>query len=122
MNKPFVAVLRKMSTATAPQIPEVLPSAQILTQAARLAIQQDKPILLDYFLETSENKAFMAEDVDTKETVLMKSTDEFTSVIQKIYKVKDDYIILTENSLYVVSGKVQKRRLQLKTVREKYES
>ena len=123
MYKSFVAVLRKMSTTTtAPQNLEVVPSAQILTHAARIAIQQDKPILLDYYLETSDNKAFMAEDIDSKETVLMKSTEEFTSIIQKVYKVKEDYIILTENSLYIVSGKVQKRRLQLKALREKYDA
>lgn len=110
------------STTPASQNLEVIPSAQILTHASRIAIQQDKPILLDYFLETSENKAFMAEDIDSKETVLMKSPEEFTSVIQKVYKVKDDYIVLTENSLYIISGKVQKRRLQLKALREKYDA
>jgi len=100
---------------------EVVPSAQSLTHAARLSIQQDKPIMLDYFLDTYNNKAFMGEDSDTKEKMLIKSNDEFTSVIQKVYKVQDDFIILTENSLYIVSGKVQKRRIQAKALRDKFE-
>ena len=100
---------------------EVVPSAQTLTHAARLAIQQDKPIMLDYFVDTYHNKAFMGEDSDTKEKMLIKSNDEFTSVIQKVYKVQEDFIILTENSLYIVSGKVQKRRIQAKTLRDKFE-
>jgi hypothetical protein len=35
----------------------------------------------------------------------------------KIYKVADDYIVLTENSLYIVSGKIQKRRIQASVLR-----
>ena len=100
---------------------EVVPSAQTLNHAARLAIQQDKPIMLDYFVDTYNNKAFMGEDDETKEKMLIKSNDEFTSVIQKIYKVQDDFIILTENSIYIVSGKVQKRRIKAKALRDKYE-
>lgn len=111
-----------MTTPSA-QVPanEVVPSAQSLSHAARIAIQQDKPILLDYFMETSDGRAFMGEDADTKEKILVKSTEEFTSLIQKVYKVQDDFIVLTENSLYIISGKVQKRRIQAKALREKYD-
>jgi hypothetical protein len=111
-----------MTTPSA-QVPanEVVPSAQSLSHAARIAIQQDKPILLDYYMETSDGRAFMGEDADTKEKILVKSTEEFTSLIQKVYKVQDDFIILTENSLYIISGKVQKRRIQAKALREKYD-
>ena len=100
---------------------EVVPSAQTLTHAARLAIQQDKPIMLDYYVDTYNGKAFMGEDSETKEKMLVKSNDEFTSLIQKTYKIQDDYIILTENSLYVVSAKLQKRYIKAKALREKYE-
>ena len=99
---------------------EVLPSVQTLTHAAKIAIQQDKPILLDYIMDNYENKAFMGEDSDTKEKMLIKSNDEFTSLIQKVYKVQEDFIVLTENSIYIISGKVQKRRIQAKALREKY--
>jgi len=63
----------------------------------------------------------MGEDTDTKEKMLIKSNEEFTSLIQKVYKVQDDFIILTENSLYIISGKVQKRRIQAKALKERYE-
>jgi|UniRef100_A0A6C0IE85 hypothetical protein len=111
------------TNVTQPNAPtqEVVPSAQTLNHAARLAIQQDKPIMLDYFLDTYNNKAFMGEDDETKEKMLIKSNDEFTSIIQKIYKVQEDFIVLTENSIYIVSGKVQKRRIKAKSLREKFE-
>jgi hypothetical protein len=105
------------STATAtvttvvPTAP-ILPSPQTLVQAAKLAIQLDRAIQLDYYVDTATNKAFLGEDDEAKEKMLVKSGDEFTSLIQKIYKVGDDFIILTENSIYVVSGKIQKRRIK----------
>jgi hypothetical protein len=92
-------------------------SPQVLVHAAKLAIEQDKPILLDYFLDTAAGKAFLGEDQETKEKMLIKSSEEFTSLVQKVYKVQDDYIIITENSLYIVSGKIQKRRIQAPAIR-----
>jgi hypothetical protein len=83
---------------------EVIPSVQLLAQAAKLAIQQDKPIQLDYFVDSYNKKAFMGEDQETKEKMLVKSNEEFTSLIQKVYKVAEDYIVITENSIYLVSG------------------
>ena len=107
--------------AAPPNTTEPIPSAQTLTHAARIGIQQDKPILLDYYVETANGTAFMGEDAETKEKMLVKSNEEFTSLIQKVYKVQEDFIVLTENSLYIISGKVQKRRIQAKALREKYD-
>jgi hypothetical protein len=53
--------------------------------------------------------------------MLVKSNDEFTSLIQKVYKVTEDYIIITENSIYIVSGKIQKRRIQAASMRDAIE-
>ena len=97
---------------------DILPSVQLLVQAAKLSIQQDKPIQLDYY--TYNAKAFMGEDKETKEKMLVKSNEEFTSLIQKVYKVGDEYIVVTENSLYLVSGKIQKRFIQAPALRESY--
>jgi len=96
---------------------EMLPSPQLLLQAAKLAISVDTPIQLDYFVDTATNKAFMGEDQETKEKMLIKSNEEFTSLVQKVYKVLDDYIVTTENSIYIVSGKIQKRRIQAPALR-----
>ena len=112
------------TNTTAPQAggqQEVLPSVAVLQHAARLAIQQDKPILLDYYVDTATGKAFMGEDQETKERMLVKSSDEFTSLIQKVYKVQEDYIIITENSIYLASGKIQKRRIQAASLRNAVE-
>ena len=99
------------ATAGTPQ--EILPNLTTLQHAARLAIQHDRPILLDYYVDTAVKKAFLGEDVETKEKVLVKSKDEFTSSIQRSFKVGDDFIIMTENSLYIVSNKIEKKRISM---------
>jgi hypothetical protein len=103
-----------MSTQTpANTAAEVIPTTSTLIHAARLAIQNDKPIMLDYYVDTAVGKAFLGEDAETKEKVLVKSKDEFTSSISKTFKVGDDFLIMTENSIYVVSGKIQKKRISM---------
>jgi esterase/lipase len=93
------------------------PSPQVLVHAAKLAMEQDKPIQLDYFSDSSNGKAYLGEDQETKEKLLVRSNEEFTSTIQKVYKLQDDFIIMTENSIYIVSAKISKRRIQSQTLR-----
>jgi len=99
-------------------VTEILPAPATLLQAAKIAIEQDRAIMLDYYRQTANATAFLGEDPETKERILVKSKDEFTSLIKKLYKVGEDFIILTENSLYVVSGKIQKRKVNLASLQE----
>ena len=103
--------------ATATPSAEVVPSAATLVSAAKLAIQRDMPIQLDYFVDSAEGKAFLGEDATTNEKMLVKNSEEYTSHIQKIYKAGDDFIIMTENSIYLASSKIQKRKIQASSLR-----
>jgi len=104
-------------TAASATTGERVPSATTLLNAAKLAIQRDMPIQLDYFVDSADGKAFLGEDAQTNEKMLVKNSEEYTSHIQKIYKAGDDFIIMTENSIYLVSGKVQKRKIQASTLK-----
>jgi hypothetical protein len=106
------------TTAQAAGATELLPSAQTMMQAAKLAINEDRAIMLDYYRDSCNNKAFLGEDPDTKERILVKSKEEFTSLIKKLYKVGEYFIVLTENSLYVVGGNIQKRKVNLASLQE----
>ena len=108
--------------AAASTTTEVLPSASTLLQAAKFALEQDRAIMLDYYRQTANGTAFLGEDPSTQERVLVKSKEEFTSLVKKLYKAGDDFIILTENSLYVVSGKIQKRKVNLAALQEAYDA
>lgn len=106
-----------------PATTEILPGAATLLQAAKIACEQDRAIMLDYFRQTANGTAFLGQDqTNPEERILVKSKEEFTSLIKKLYKVGDDYIILTENSLYIVSGKIQKRKVNLASLQEAYDS
>jgi len=108
-------------SATATASASLAPTPQTLVQAAKLAMEQDRAIMLDYYVDTAQGKAFLGEDGATKERVLVKSKEEFTSLIKKLYKVGEDFIVLTENSLYIVSGKIQKRTVNLASLQEAYD-
>jgi hypothetical protein len=102
--------------AQPPQV-EIMPSPAVLTQTAKLAMKKDKAIHLDYYVETATGKAFLGQDTTTGEKMLVKSMEEFTSLVQNNYKVGEDYIIETENSIYIVNGKLQKRRIEASSLR-----
>jgi hypothetical protein len=104
------------SSATPQTLETPLPHPEVLVQAARIAQQLDRPIQLDYYADTCLKRALIAEDDETKDKILMKGNDEYTSLIQKIYKVgpkgAEDFLVLTENSIYIVSSKVGKKKFQ----------
>jgi hypothetical protein len=114
---PTNTVVSTAVVATTVPSADVLPSATTLLSASKLAIQRDMPIQLDYFVDSAEGRAFLGEDAATGEKMLVKNAEEYTSHIQKIYKAGEDFIILTENSIYLVSSKVQKRKIQASNLR-----
>jgi len=92
--------------------PVDVPNEKVLAHAAKLAMEWDKPILLDYYKDTKANgSAFLGEDKDTKEKILVKNPEEYTSPVMKMFKAKEDYIIMTENSIYIVSGEIKKKEI-----------
>jgi hypothetical protein len=88
-----------------------VPNEKVLAHAAKIAMEQDKPILLDYYVDTKKGTAFLGEDAETKEKILVKNPEEYTSPVQKMFKAKDEYIIVTENSVYIVSGSIKKKTI-----------
>ncbi len=100
------------ATATAVTAPELeLPSDKVMIHAARFAIDRDMPIMLDYFLDTKNGTAFLGEDSVTKEKMLVRSEEEYTSPIAKILKAGTEFIVITENSIYVVAGNIKKKTI-----------
>lgn len=89
-----------------------LPGDATLKNACKLSIQEDKPVMLDYWMDScDENTSVMIGVKTNEEKLLVRSSDEFTSPISKIYKVGDDYIIMTENSIYIVFSNIPTKRI-----------
>jgi len=70
----------------------------------------DKPIMLDYWTDSQEEKVLIGVR-ENGEKLLVKSEDEYTSAIAKVYKVEEGFIIVTENSLYIVSASIPTKRI-----------
>ena len=87
-----------------------LPSNTCMQHASKLAIVEDRPIMLDYWSQSIEKKVIIGVK-ENGEKLLVKSEEEYTSPIGKIFKIESEYIILTENSLYIVSSDIQSNRI-----------
>jgi len=87
-----------------------LPENTTLQHASKLAIVEDKPILLDYWTH-SLDKTVLIGVKDNKEKLLVKSEEEYTSPIAKIFKVGKEYIVVTENSIYLVDVEIPTKRI-----------
>jgi len=87
-----------------------LPSASVLLRAAQLALENDKPIYLDYFSDSVEKKCCIGVQSDNTKN-LVKSENEYTSSIEAIARCENCYIVSTENSIYIVSSEVPIRNI-----------
>jgi len=87
-----------------------LPHGTTMQHASKLAIVEDKPIMFDYWTGSLDKEVLIGVR-ESGEKLLVKSEDEYTSPIAKIYKVESEYIIITENSIYLISAAVDTKRI-----------
>lgn len=88
-----------------------IPTGSTLEHAVKIAIAEDRPILLDYWNASKSNGCFIGVR-ENDEKLLVKNEDEYTSPVGKIYAVNDEYIVTTENSLYIVSKTITTKRIE----------
>jgi hypothetical protein len=87
------------------------PDIVTFQNAAKIAISEDKPIMMDYWSSSIDKSAIIGVR-ENKEKLLVKSEEEYTSPIQKIFKTgTSDYIIMTENSIYLVDTGIPTKRI-----------
>ena len=107
-----------MSKPAAPTIAESptthngyrLPEVNTLLHAAKLSIVEDKPIIMDYWVNSLDKTVLIGVNQEN-EKLLVKNEEEYTSPIAKIFKVGKEYIILTENSIYLVDVGIPTKRI-----------
>jgi hypothetical protein len=87
-----------------------LPDNNTLQHAVKLSIVEDKPIMMDYWTN-SLDKTVLIGVRENKEKLLVKSEEEYTSPVSKIYKIGNEFIIITENSIYIVDVEIPTKRI-----------
>ena len=88
-----------------------IPSSKCLEHAFKLGVVHDKAIMPDYWTDSLEKKVLIGVR-DNEEKLLIKSEEEYTSQISKIFQTKDEYIIMTENSIYIVSKEIETKGIR----------
>ena len=78
-----------------------LPSANCLNQAAKLSIKISKPICFYFFVDSCRGQAQIVNADGDK--IIYKNNEEHTSPIKHTYKVDNEYLVVTENTIYIVS-------------------
>ena len=87
-----------------------LPSNTCLQHAWKLAMVEDKEIKSDYWAPSIDKEVIIGVK-SNQEKLLVKSEDEYTSPVSKIFKVEGEYIVVTENSIYLVSADIESSRI-----------
>ncbi len=87
-----------------------LPSSKCLQHASKLGLVEDKPLMLDYWTASLDKKCLIGVR-ENEEKLLVKDEEQYTSPITKIYKVDQEFIIVTENSIYLVHCEIPTKRI-----------
>ena len=87
------------STQTAGRIS--LPSNDTLNQAAKLSIKVSKPICFYFYIDSCKGAAQIVTADGDK--IIYKNSEEHTSPIRHTYKVGSEYLIVTDNTIYIIS-------------------
>ena len=87
-----------------------LPDHLTMQHAIRLSVVEDKPIMMDYWT-SSLDKSVLIGVKENQEKLLVKDAEQYTSPVSKIYKVASEYIVMTENSIYIVDVNIPTKRI-----------
>ena len=66
--------------------------------------------MMDYWTDSLDKKALIGVR-DNGEKLLVKNEEEYTSPISKIFKVEKEYIVMTENSIYIISTEIPSKKI-----------
>ncbi len=86
------------------------PDPATMQHAAKIAIEQDKPIMMDYWMGSIDKSVSIGFRGTDK--ILVRNEQEYTSSIANINRVGEkEYVIATENSVYIVDAKIPLKKL-----------
>ena len=99
------------------------PSVKTLQFIYKLSIIKDMPIVTDYWISSLEKKSIIGvksngtigeDGKEIQEKLLVKNEEEYTSNITAMYKIESEYVIMTQNSIYVVDASIPSKRVSNK--------
>jgi len=88
-----------------------LPELASLQYAFKLALLHDKPVLTDYWTGSLDKTVLIGMKHDSEEKLLVRNEEEYTSPIEKAFKVGTEFVVMTENSIYMVDAAIPMKRI-----------
>jgi hypothetical protein len=106
-----------------------IPTVKTLQEAAKLAIVEDRPVMMDYWMGSIQKTTMIGvnvttdeKGVKTTEKLLVRNENEYTSPIANVFRVKtgvhdsngielQEYIVMTEHSIYIVDSQIPVRNI-----------
>lgn len=80
-----------------------LPGMNTLTNATKLSIKFGRPLDFYFYIDSCRGNAQIVNADGEK--IIYKNNEEHTSPIKHTYQTDNEYIIVTENTIYVISNK-----------------
>ena len=87
-----------------------VPSELALSHACRIAIEEDKPVLFDYWTPSMGGTVIIGVR-ENGEKLLVKNEEEYTSPVRQMFRAKSELVVITENSIYLIADNVQSRTI-----------
>ena len=82
-----------------------IPCAETLQQACKLSIKTQKPMCFYFYVDSLKGKISITSDGEDR--IVFKNEEEHTSPIKNTYKVENEYLVVTENTIYIISCNTQ---------------
>lgn len=99
----------KSNSVDALMVSKKFPSELTMQEATKLSLELNKVIRMDYFMDVLNGLAWLGKDTVNNIKILIKSANHYTSAIIKIYRCCDEYILITENSIYIVPNVLKQK-------------
>ena len=99
------------------------PSQTTLVNAFKKALADDKPVLFDYWVGSLNKSVVIGVrqiksgggegEATTTEKKLFRNEEEYTSPIVNIFKSEGEFVIVTENSIYIVDASIPIKKISV---------
>ncbi len=85
-----------------------LPTAKTLNGAFKLSIAHGKPVCGYFYVDSLKGKVCIRQDGEEK--IIYKDEDEYTSPLEHLYKSDNEYIAVTNNTIYIISSRTEVKK------------
>ena len=79
-----------------------MPCINTLNNAAKLSIKFGRPLDFYFYIDSCRGNAQIVNAEGEK--IIYKNNEEHTSPIKHTYKTDNEYLIVTENTIYIISS------------------